>query len=167
MSEQTPTNEQAPSAPAEAQAPSQETFDAAYVKTLREGEAKYRTERNAEREAHKKTKDDLATAMTALERLESSSASAAERATKAEHRLAQLEAAIAAEVPTQHLLTFSQLLQGDDPVAMQSHAENLKAMFGVAHQPQRAVDQSQGRNNSTPLNGDPLLEALKRAVKAV
>ena len=58
-------------------------------------------------------------------------------------------------------------MKGDTPEELASHAEELKGLFTTEDSQKstrKATDPSQGTGNTTPLNGDPLLNALMSAV---
>lgn len=81
--------------------------------------------------------------------------------------LLKYQTAIKVGVPTESIATFAGLLQGSDEATLTSHAEQVVALFGGGfNKPDPAVDRSQGSGNAIPLNGDGILEALKRAVGA-
>ena len=154
-----PTN----SAPAADKAPenakeSQELPDWATkeLASVRAEAARYRTEKNAAvEEARAET---LAAHQTEKSELES-------ELSKSERNLLRLRIAVGAAVPADKIETFAERLQGDSEDDLRADADKLKAMFSTPEaQSQSAVDHSQGSGNHLPLNGDPLLNALKSKV---
>lgn len=84
-----------------------------------------------------------------------------------ELELVKLRTAIDAGVPNEAIAKFASLLQGSTEDEVKSHAEEVKDLFKLKPPADRPVDHSQGSGGSSlPLNGDPLLNALKRAVGA-
>ena len=80
------------------------------------------------------------------------------------HEVDKLKAAIEAGIANDKVLDFADLLKGDNPEELKSHADKLKSLFTNNEQKsekQAATDPTQGQGNSLPLNGDPLLNALK------
>lgn len=81
----------------------------------------------------------------------------------------RLRATIKAGIDTEKALDFAELLKGETEDELVSHAETLKTLFASDNpgaSKQAPVDPSQGRTgkNVTPLNGDPILQAIERAV---
>lgn len=82
---------------------------------------------------------------------------------------AKLRATIQAGISADKALDFAELLKGDTEDDLVSHAESLKALFTEDKAPetkQGATDPTQGQvgKNVIPLNGDPLLAAITKAV---
>ena len=128
--------------------------------------AKYRTEKN---EAVEKAKQEVTESFT--EKVEKLEAQVAERVSEIEegrHETAKLRAAIEAGISNDKIFTFADLLKGEDPEQLKSHAEELKKLFVVedaAPTKQAAVDPSQGSSsNHLPLNGDPLLDSVMAVI---
>lgn len=77
---------------------------------------------------------------------------------------AKIKTAIEAGIPATKILQVADLLKGEDEAQLRSHADELKKLFGTADA-QPPIDPSQGSGGTAiPLNGDPLLNALKRSV---
>lgn len=78
----------------------------------------------------------------------------------------KVRAIIDAKLPVDKLDEYVGLLQGETEEELRSHADTLKTLFNVPETKNPpAVDPSQGSGvPNTPLNGDPLLNALKRKV---
>ncbi|AEV52086.1 hypothetical protein [Rhodococcus phage RGL3] len=79
----------------------------------------------------------------------------------------KLKAALAVGIDGERAIGFAELLKGDNEDQIKSHADEVRKLFGdnkPAHVP--ATDPSQGSGNKTPLplNGDPLLDAIKKKV---
>jgi len=75
------------------------------------------------------------------------------------------------EDQAQRIDAFSGVLQGSSEDEITSHAEQLKALFATGDGASttttvRATDSTQGHGNTIPLNGDPILAALTKAVGA-
>lgn len=131
--------------------------------------ARYRTEKNAAVETAVETAKaqfdaQLGAAATAKAEVE-------KKLTDAILDGQKLRTAIAADLPVKSLDAldqFAKLLQGDDEESLKSHADELKKLFAQGAPdptPDRPVDRSQGSGvPSTPLNGDQLLNALKKTV---
>lgn len=145
--------------------PQPKTFDEAYVKSLREEAAAARVGKKdaveaaekALREAHSA---ELASRDTAYTELQGSIAS-----TQVE--LQKLYTALDADVPSSKVRQFVAILQGTDEESINKSAKDsldLIGGFDPARSP--AFDPSQGRGGKTPLplNGDPILAAIKAAV---
>ena len=77
----------------------------------------------------------------------------------------KLEAAVDAKVPSESAKDFASILQGTTPEEIKSHAEAAKKLFGNVEGKDRPVDPTQGTGSPLPLNGDPLLEAVRRAIR--
>ena len=78
-------------------------------------------------------------------------------------------AAIGAGIQTDKVLTFADLLKGENEDELRSHAEELKKLFGETGDPvpskSKVTDHSQGSGGDvTPLNGDQLLNDLMRFI---
>lgn len=119
--------------------------------------AKYRVEKN---QAVDQAKADAAAAyMTEKAELEG-------KLSKSESNLLRLRIAVGAKVPADKIETFAERLQGETEDELRSDAEKLKELFASPEKsgPDPAVDPLQGSGNHLPLNGDPMLQALKAKV---
>lgn len=128
--------------------------------------AKYRTEKNEAVEAAKKEVED--SFASKIEELEAAGQKANEEVTASRHEVDRIKAALEAGIATDKVLSFADLLKGENPDELRSHAESLKELFGTNEAPRtsKATDPSQGQGNThLPLNGDPLLEAVMRKIK--
>lgn len=128
--------------------------------------AKYRTEKN---EAVEKAKQEVTDSFT--EKVEKLEAQVAERDSEIEagrHETDKLRAAIEAGISNDKIFTFADLLKGDNPEQLKSHAEELKELFSIEEkEPTRAAatDPSQGSGSKhLPLNGDPLLDSVMAVI---
>lgn len=128
--------------------------------------AKYRTEKKeAVEQAKQEVTDSFSEKIEKLEAViaEKDAEAAGERA-----EVAKLKAAIAAGIDSKKILPFAELLKGENDEELASHAVELKKLFADGEQKpakQSAVDPSQGSGNeSTPLNGDPLLRSVLAAI---
>jgi len=127
--------------------------------------AKYRVEKN----------DAVANATAALQaEFENKLSAAAEETRKAKEDLEartleynKLLVALESRVPSDKALAFASALQGVTEDELKSHAKQLKSLFGNVDGKDLPIDPTQGTgSNPLPLNGDPLLAAVKAAVGA-
>lgn len=133
------------------------------IKDLRAEAAQHRIEKNDAVEAAR-------TALAAEYEEKLTAANAATEAvrndlTQAQLETAKLNAALDADIPAKSVKKIAALLQGSTEAELRSHADELKALFGTT-ETQPPIDPSQGSGSShvPPLNGDPLLNAVKAAV---
>jgi len=159
MSEDTTTETVTPQ---QQEAVKQETFSLDYVQGLRQEAAKYRTERN---EAVEKVKTDLQSQFESqLAAKDSEFGEIQSELSARQMELVKLKAILAAGIPTEDVMTVAELVQGDDETTVSESVERVKSLIGKAPARDRPIDPSQGSGNSIPLNGDPLLESLKKIV---
>lgn len=165
MSDENPTTETAP-APTPAQvAPQQETFSLDYVQGLRQEAAKYRTEKN---EAVEKAKADVIRDYESkLSEREAAFNEVQGELSARALELLKLKAVLAEGIPVEDVLEVTALIQGEDEATVSESVKRVKSLLGKAPAKERPVDPSQGQGNVLPLNGDPLLESVKRIVGAV
>ena len=129
--------------------------------------AKYRVEK---RDAVEAAKAEVAASFDAkIKELEEAAANGATELASSRNDAAKLRAAIKADISTDKVLDFAALLQGETEDELVSHAETLKGLFTQDEQPKTktpATDPTQGSGskNPLPLNGDPLLAAITKAV---
>lgn len=141
------------------------TFDLAYVQTLR-------TENAGLRVGNKDAVTAAQAALTAEFDTKQAAAEAAHAETKTalserELDLIKLKAVIAGGVETPKILDFVGLVQGTDEATITEHVKTVKALLGNTAPPLAdAVDPTQGGTGTPPipLNGDPVLAALMKAV---
>lgn len=145
-----------------------ETFSKEYVQELRNEAAKYRNEKKdaveaarteAKSEAIREYEAKLVDRDSALTEIQNELSS-----TKLE--LLKLKSVLAAEIPSADVLEVVALVQGTDEDTVSDSVNRVKALLGKTPQKDRPIDPSQGTGNPLPLNGNPLLDALKRAVGA-
>ena len=164
MTEQSPTPNDAASATQSAPTPDL-TQEVARLKdeiaAVRSEAAKYRVEK---KDAVEAVKADLTTEYDKkVQDLTDELAATSSTITK-------LKIALESEIPHDKVESFAGLLKGNDEAELRSHAEELTELFSVSDSdsaPKKtpAVDPSQGSGTKEiPLNGDPLLNALKSAV---
>ena len=165
MSDENPTTEavQAQVVPQPA-APAPEVFSKEYVQELRNEAAKYRTEKN---EAVERAKADVIKDYESkLSEKESSfneiQAELSDRALE----LLKLKAVLAAGIASEDVLEVVTLVQGNDEETVSESVKRVKSLIGKAPEKERPIDPSQGTGNHLPLNGDPLLETVRRIVGA-
>lgn len=165
MSDPNPTSG-TPAALAPEASPAQETFPREYVEQLRGEAAKYRNE--------KKSAVEEATAALTKE-WEGKLSAADARYTELEKTsrvvsstLAKLRAAVELGVPTSKLIGFSELIKGSTDEEIAASAKSvLDLVDGFAPASVPATDPTQGTGGKPlPLNGDPILAALKQVVGA-
>lgn len=139
-----------------------ETFSLEYVQGLRQEAAKYRTERN---EAVEKVKAELQSQFESqLSAKDSEFSELQSELSSRQLELLKLKSIISAGIPVEDVLTVADLVQGDDETTVSESVERVKSLIGKAAPKARPVDPSQGSGNSIPLNGDPILESIKRIV---
>ena len=164
MSDSTPTTDTPTAEAVQVTTPQPETFSLDYVQALRQEAAKYRTEKNdavtaGKAEVIKDYESKLAERDSAFNEVQSElSARALE--------LLKLKAVLAAEIPTEDVLDVVSLVQGEDDETVSESVKRVKSLLGKAPARDRPVDPNQGVGNVLPLNGDPLLESVKRIVGA-
>lgn len=156
------TPEATPEAP---EVPKQETFSRDYVESLRNEAAKYRNEKKdavdaAKAEVIRDYEAKLAEKDTALAGLQTEHSAAA-------LELLKLKKVLEAEIPSADALEVAALVQGTDEESVSESVKRVKALLGKAPAKVPAVDVTQGSGGKDiPLNGDPVLDLLKRAVGA-
>lgn len=128
--------------------------------------AKYRNEKNDAVEA---AKNEVAESYTSkVEALEAQIAERDAEASTARVEVDRLKATIEAGIDHDKVYTFAELLKGDTAEELKSHADQLKELFITEEAPKTkspATDPSQGSAGKTlPLNGDPLLAAVTKAI---
>lgn len=161
MSEDTTTESVTPAA-LEANKP--ETFSLDYVQGLRQEAAKYRTERN---EAVANVKAELESNFEQqLSAKDSEFSELKVQLSAREVELLKLKSILAAGISTDDVLTVADLVQGSDEATVSESIERVKSLIGKNPPRDRPIDPSQGSGNTIPLNGDPLLETIKRIVGA-
>jgi hypothetical protein len=161
MSDETTTTD---TAPAQEAAPKAETFSAEYVQQLRDEAARYRTEKRsaaerAKAEAVKDYEGRIAEKDSAASLLQSE---LSDRTLE----LAKLKAVLGAGIASEDALKVAALVQGTDEDSISQSVQSVKSLIGRAPERDRPVDPSQGSGNYVPLNGDPILETVKRMVGA-
>jgi hypothetical protein len=148
----------------EAQAAQPETFTLDYVQALRQEAAKYRSEKKdavaaAKAEVFKDYEVKLAEKDTAL-------AEAQGQLSARGLELLKLKAVLAEGIPSEDVQEVAALVQGNDEESVSESVKRVKALLDKGPVRDRPVDPSQGSGNDLPLNGDPLLETVKRIVGA-
>ena len=165
MSDTDTTTESAPADAPEAH-PAAETFSKEYVQELRNEAAKYRTQKNDAVEAAKSAvtqqfQGQLAEKDVTITELQNDLGAA-------QLELEKIRTAIEAKVPSEKLLAFASILKGDDPDSIKQSAASAAELFGGLSSKSPAFDPTQGAGSSKdlPLNGDPILNALRKMVDA-
>ncbi|ADB93711.1 scaffolding protein [Mycobacterium phage RedRock] len=145
--------------------PTQKVFDEAYVKELRNEAAAARLAKkdaveaavNEAKEAHTA---ELVARDTRITELENEIA-------KAWTLLQKYETSLAAKVPSDKVQQFVAILQGDDAESIEASAKaNLELIGGFSSKPVPGFDPTQGfgGRKEMPLNGDPILDAIKQTL---
>lgn len=141
-------------------------FDEAYVKSLREEAAAARVaKKDAVESAVRSTQEahaaELAARDTAYTELQNELAAA-------RIELEKLYVSIDANVPSDKVRAFASLIQGNDSESIKDSAKTAYELAGGFATKSSAFDPTQGfgGRGTLPLNGDPILDALKRAVGA-
>lgn len=142
------------------------TFSEDYVKTLRDEAARYRTE--------KKTAVDESKVATRAEVVAEYEPQIADRDSKIAEltktneaqlsELQKLKAVVAAKVPVDDIETVAGLVQGDTEESISESVKRVMSIYGRQAAKERPVDPTQGQGGTVPLNGDPILNLLSRAV---
>lgn len=158
----TPAGTPAPEATPPAE-PTPKMFDEAYVKELRNENAGLRVgKKEAVEAAVNEAKQAAAAELVARDA----------RITELENELGQAwtllqkyETTIDAKVPSDKVRAFVEILQGSDAETIGDSAKkNLELIGGFDNRPVRGFDPTQGfggRKEDMPLNGDPILDAIK------
>jgi hypothetical protein len=159
----TTTAEAPAAAPVASTAP--ETFSKEYVQELRQEAANYRVQKNEAVESAKAAvtqqfQGQLAEKDVTITQLQNDLQSV-------QLELEKVRIAIEAKVPSEKVLAFAQFLQGSDPDAIKASAATATELFGGFDSKSPAYDPTQGSGGGViPLNGDPLLNMLKKVVGA-
>ena len=162
MSDETPTTTETASAPAPEAKP--EVFSADYVQELRAEAAKYRTDK---KEAVEKAKSEVVkTYEGKLSQHDSALSEAQQELSAANLELLKLRAVLAEQIASEDVLDVVSLVQGTDEESVSESVKRVKSLIGKAPERDRPVDSSQGSGSHVPLNGDPILEKVKRMVGA-
>ncbi|ASZ72806.1 scaffolding protein [Mycobacterium phage Drake55] len=159
----TPAGTPAPEATPAAEQPTGKVYDEAYVKELRQEAAAARhAKKDAVEAAVNELKDsharELAARDTAYTELQNELG-------KAWVELEKIHTSLAAKVPSDKVLAFVEILQGSDKESItESAKKNLELIGGFDRKPVPGFDPTQGfggRKEDMPLNGDPILNAMK------
>ncbi|AVO25439.1 scaffolding protein [Mycobacterium phage Kykar] len=160
MSETETTSTETTSTPAPEATPV-ETFSRDYVQKLRDEAAAARVAKNeavaaAEARVRGEYDSKLAERDTQYTELESQLGAAG-------LELAKLRTALELNVPSDKVLTFASILKGETEDEIKSSAQAAYELAGGFKTTQRPVDFTQGHggNGDLPLNGDPIMAALK------
>lgn len=144
--------------------PQQKTFDEAYVKSLREEAAAARVGKKdavdaAVKSANEAHQAQLAERDTAYTELQNELA-------LVKIELEKLYVTVDANVPSDKVRAFASLIQGSDTESITASAKSAYELAGGFASKSPAFDPTQGfgGRDPLPLNGDPILAALKSAV---
>jgi uncharacterized protein YhaN len=80
--------------------------------------------------------------------------------------LTKYKKALEAGLSPENVLEVVSLIKETDEDAIESAVERMKSLIGKAPEKARPIDPSQGSGSHVPLNGDPILEKVKRMVGA-
>lgn len=118
--------------------------------------AKFRVQLNEAKAARTALEDQMAA-------LRSEHADASSTHASIQSDFDRIVTAIKAEVPHEQVFSFAKLLQGSTEDELQSHAAELKSMFGLSSGPARAVDRSQGQGSGpkAPTPGEAFAELIQ------
>jgi sirohydrochlorin ferrochelatase len=164
MSDAAPATAGTDAAPAQEATPQQETFSRDYVESLRSEAAKHRTEKNSAVDAAKAAvikeyEGKAAERDSKISEIETNYATA-------QLDLLKLRSVLEAGISTDDVLEVVSLVQGSDEESVNESVNRVKALLGKAPSKVAAVDPTQGQGSHVPLNGNPVLDILKRAVGA-
>lgn len=136
-----------------------ETFSREYVEELRRENASHRT---GKKEAVDAAKAELTAAFEArLAEKDTAYTELQNELGKAWVELEKVHTAIAAKVPSDKVLAFASILQGEDPETIKGSAASAKKLFGDFDSHDSPTDPTQGSGGQPlPLNGDKLMQAL-------
>lgn len=144
--------------------PQPKMFDEAYVKSLRDEAAAARVAKKdavdaALKAANEGHQAELAAKDTALTELQNELAAA-------RIEIEKLYISIDAGVPSDKVRAFTAILQGNDSESIAASAKSAYELAGGFQTKSPAFDPTQGfgGRKDIPLNGDPILQALKAAV---
>ena len=151
-------------APAPEATPQQETFTLDYVQKLRDEAANHRIKAKeagdaARAEVIKEYEGKLAEKDTSLTETTQS-------LTEASATLLKLKAVIEAKIPVEDIEDVVALVQGTDEESVSESVKRVKSLLGKSPAITPATDRTQGSGGDVPLNGNPVLDILKRAVGA-
>lgn len=165
MSDAVETADTTPPAP---EADPQDVFSRDYVETLRNEAAKYRNEKkDAVAEAETKTRAEVVHEYEPQVSERDSKISELEGELSSRSlELLKLKAILGAGVPGEDVLEVAELVQGTDDESVSESVKRVKALLSKSTPSTPAFDPTQGQGSHMPLNGDPVLDALKRAVGA-
>lgn len=161
----TPTESAPAAATPEVASPAQETFTKDYVQELRNEAANYRNRaKTAAEEARNEVKAEYEAKLADkdVEKLELQN-----QLGQAWIELEKVYTAIEANIPSNKVRAFAAILQGDNADSIKESAKTAADLFGGLDNKGPAIDPTQGKGGTPlPLNGDPLLNALKKVVGA-
>jgi hypothetical protein len=145
-------------------APAPEVFSKEYVQELRNEAAKYRTDKNdaVERAKQDVIKDYEGKLSDKELKFNELQGELSDRALE----LLKLKAVVSAGIPSEDVMDVLTLVQGSDEETVSESVKRVKSLIGKAPERDRPIDPSQGTGNQLPLNGDPLLETVRRIVGA-
>jgi len=161
----TPSTDAGTTVTEQGQAPQTETFSREYVEELRRENAKHRT---AKAEAVDAVKAQLTQEYEAkLAEKDTAYAELQNQLGDAWVELEKVYTAIDAKVPSEKVRAFAEILKGSDPDSIKESAKSAKELFGGFGKADAPTDPTQGSGGGhLPLNGDPILNAIKKAVGA-
>lgn len=148
----TPTSPPAPPAP-EAPATEPDVLPEFDEEKFRESLNKKNQENRSLRQRLREMEPEVTQLRSAVEGLTT-------RAQDSETELRRLRAALGAGVPTEHASDIAGRLRGETDAELEADAKRLVALMRLDI-PELRHDPAQGKGGSMPLNGDPILDAVK------
>ena len=140
-----------------------ETFSLEYVQQLRGEAAKYRNEK---KEAVEAARAEVTQQWeTRLQQATNATADVQAELDTAKTDMVKVTTALTLGVPSEKVVQFASILKGGSEEEIRASAESAKELFGEVKKSQPATDPTQGSGGGpVPLNGDPILSALMKAV---
>lgn len=162
MSDEATTPAEAAAQPAPV-AEKAETFGLEYVQQLRGEAAKYRNEK---KEAVEAARAEVSQQWeTKLQQATNATADVQAELSTAKTDMVKVTTALTLGVPSDKVIQFASILKGGSEEEIRASAESAKELFGEVKKSQPATDPTQGSGGGpVPLNGDPILSALMKAV---
>lgn len=144
--------------------PQSKSFDEAYVKSLRDEAAAARVGKKDAVDAAVKAASEAHSAELAAR--DTSYTELQNELSQAKIELEKLYVTIDANVPSDKVRAFANLIQGSDSESITASAKSAYELAGGFATKSPAFDPTQGfgGRDPLPLNGDPILAALKSAV---
>lgn len=134
-------------------------------KQLKKAQTEAAKYRNRAKETHQEGRSEAESeAQEAYSKLQTDYENVLFRASSAEDQLTRYRVAVNSGVDPSKVDDFAARLRGDSEEDLQADAEKLKETLGISGEapaPKPDPSQASGGNGSMPLNGDPILDAVK------